>query len=213
MAEQDQTKVSVAKALVPQFTKYNYELITEHRSREYEARQEQIVFLLKGISTSSIFMAAGWIIWVSSSDHFPLSLGILIACGLHLGAVALSAVTSFLLVVAHHSSMRCYEEIERPLGEIYSSTLIAHERDDAKYIAGIMEAHKHFSEGHYPEVAKKWAPRIMRVNLMAWASGTLSVAVFVASIVADIYAGYGVMREREKIRVSAPAHDLQKPGQ
>lgn len=182
--------------LLLDYSQHIYERVVRYRTTEYESRRELINFLLKSISTTSILLASGWIILVTSSNGIPISDDILIACGVHIAVVGLCILTTFALILAHTSAKCCFEEIEKHWGEIYSSSLVAQEvgvGDGGKTMDTLMGLHRKFAEAS-PRIRTKWDPKTVWANRAAWLFGSLAVVLFIGSLALDVQTGVLVTR-------------------
>lgn len=180
--------------LLLDYSKHTYDLFVRYRTTEYESRRELINFFLKSTSTSSILLASGWIILVTSSKEIPISDEILFACAAHIVVVGLCALTTFALILSHTWAKCCLQELEKNWGEIYASTLVVQEvraNGDRKAMDTLMTLHKKFSE-ESPKISKKWDPKTGWANRAAWAFGALTIISFVGSLVLDIKTGLSI---------------------
>lgn len=182
--------------LLLDYAQHNYERVARFRSIEYESRRELISSFLKMISASSILLASGWIVLVTGSSKVPVSDEILFACGLHIAVVGLCALTTFALILAHTFAKNCFDEIERRSGQIYVSVLIARDfgADAPNALLNDIQKQYHDFDKDVVGISRKWDPRTLFANAVAWSCGVLTVILFLASLVTDVCTGVSVKR-------------------
>jgi hypothetical protein len=180
--------------LLLMYSKYAFENTETHRKTEYESRKALIDLLLRTISTASMLLASGWVVLITGSQDVPMSRDILVACGLHIGVVAIATLTIFALIVAHTWSKNMFEELEGHCSRIYASSLIAEEVGGNTLIS-VHELHEKLVRER-PGILKKWEWKINVANKIAWFLGSLGVALFVGSIVLDVLTGNSIVARR-----------------
>ena len=171
--------------LLLDYSRTLYDWLSNSARTEYNSRQEHIAFLLRGISTSSLLLASGWIILVSSSRNYPLTTEIKIACILHVITVALAVLTAFALILSHTFSKTLFTETTDAWSKVYSHALIAKDLPGQNTPDYILPLHSEFSKINV-ELNEIWNPRIRVSNLVSWFLGGTTVLLFIASIIFDI---------------------------